>query len=230
MHRSALVGLTALALGCGRIGFDPLADTNLRAWYPFDRDDLARARDESGSGLDAECATPVCPALVPGRIGTAREFDGLQALVATGSTSLDGLSAFTVALWVRPSSGAVTALSKPQVAGPGASWEIVASTDTVWFCSDGDPSPAGEECIQLAFDLSSRWHHIAGTWDGSTKTLYVDRSQAAEAPAEVAFDGSDVVIGSDREDGMLSTAFIGAIDDVRIYDVALSAREIAALP
>jgi len=47
--------------------------------------------------------------------------------------------------------------------------------------------------------------------------------------AAISFDDSDITIGSDVDAGMLVDPFNGLVDDVRIYNRALSANELMAL-
>jgi hypothetical protein len=75
----------------------------------------------------------------------------------------------------------------------------------------------------------NNWHRIGLVWDGLRRTLYVDDILVAEDTQqglESSIDGLNIGTGKDIEPG---TYFSGMIDDVRIYDVALSAEEIAAL-
>ncbi len=74
-----------------------------------------------------------------------------------------------------------------------------------------------------------QWHRIGLVWDGSRRTLYVDGVVAAQdtqtAPAGSAnglFFGCGKAMGA-------GTFWSGLIDDVRIYNVALSADKIKAL-
>ena len=77
---------------------------------------------------------------------------------------------------------------------------------------------------------SKQWTHLAGTWDGVTKSLYVDGVLRATAESEgVAFDANDIVLGADRDAGALANPMLGALDDVRIYDRSITAEEVALL-
>ena len=76
----------------------------------------------------------------------------------------------------------------------------------------------------------NQWHHVAGTWDGATVRVYVDG----------VLDGSKAFFGT-LQSGQTNRAFLGRsetsspgyfdglIDDVRFYDHALTAVEIATL-
>jgi hypothetical protein len=75
------------------------------------------------------------------------------------------------------------------------------------------------------------WAHLAGVWDGTTRTLYVNgTSVASEATPQPRADiGHNTAIGRPgvyHDPGMY---FNGRIDDVRIYNRALSSMEIQSL-
>lgn len=76
---------------------------------------------------------------------------------------------------------------------------------------------------------AGEWHLIVGTYDGSTMRLFVDGVQAAERPAtgDITPTSSDLMIGRNSENGL--DFFQGTIDDIRIYNRALSSAEIAEL-
>ena len=87
------------------------------------------------------------------------------------------------------------------------------------------------------------WHHVAVTVDGSGNSLYIDGAKVAAAninygPGDSAsstyflddVDDVDVVhIGVTGESGGYAYDFNGLIDDVRVYNRALSAADIAEL-
>src|SRR5690606_16948758 len=73
------------------------------------------------------------------------------------------------------------------------------------------------------------WVHLAATYDGETMRVYVDgeedNSRAFERTA-IASNGSPLAIGRDLGG---AGSFTGALDDVRIYNAALAAADIAQL-
>ncbi|MBP7053251.1 MAG: PASTA domain-containing protein [Phycisphaerae bacterium] len=70
------------------------------------------------------------------------------------------------------------------------------------------------------------WHHVAGTFDGSTICLYIDGTLDAFSPTSgpMATNSYPVLIGENAE--QRSRYWHGLIDDVRLYDVALDAQGI----
>jgi hypothetical protein len=73
------------------------------------------------------------------------------------------------------------------------------------------------------------WHRISFVWDGSNITLNIDSIAVAQDMRE-SLEGSGVGLYIGTGKAMApGTYFSGLIDDVRIYNVALSAEQIAAL-
>lgn len=75
---------------------------------------------------------------------------------------------------------------------------------------------------------ADRWYHIATTWDGSKIVLYlngVKEAENSEAPSYVRDDSKPLWIGGVPRTGTAT----GYVSDVRIYNRALSADEIATL-
>ncbi len=70
------------------------------------------------------------------------------------------------------------------------------------------------------------WHHIAGTYNGTSLSLYVDgnRTTTVNASGSITINSAPLSIGS-----VLNSYFNGTIDEVRIYDRALSAEKISDL-
>lgn len=75
------------------------------------------------------------------------------------------------------------------------------------------------------------WHRIGFVWDASCRHLYVDGVEVAKDTAPLsslqeAYGGLYFGVGSTLAPG---TYFSGLIDDISIYNVALSSDEIEAL-
>jgi len=80
--------------------------------------------------------------------------------------------------------------------------------------------------IDSAANLTDNtWHYIAGTWNGSTMTLYVDEETPVtiSKSGTITYDTDDLFIGSRLGTGEY---FDGLISDVRLYDRALTSDEV----
>ena len=76
-----------------------------------------------------------------------------------------------------------------------------------------------------------KWHHYAGTWDGTTFTrnLYVDGSLGATTTGSSLYtlpSPSSLAIGSRYNGAAVGSFFTGTIYDVRIYNYPLSQPEV----
>jgi hypothetical protein len=71
------------------------------------------------------------------------------------------------------------------------------------------------------------WMLVTGTWNGTTASLYINGSlSTSTAFSGLTYGTSNLGIGADPGGG---NSFSGLIDEVRIYNRALSAAEVAAL-
>jgi hypothetical protein len=223
----------ACASGCGRIDFgDDLAGLTVR--FSFDGPPTAGV-DDSMSGLAGTCLG-TCPTPVPGHHGQGYQFNGTTDCIDIPDHGQLDPERFTLAVWATQAHDGATApalthIAKQLGAGVNDSWELEAGPNfgEAFFTSDApdflmlySPDHAVE---------ADRWYHLAATWDGVTKRLYIDGvlSVEAAAPAPGAYDTSDAHIGCDSDNGSLSQYYAGILDEIELYDRALSADEIALL-
>lgn len=93
----------------------------------------------------------------------------------------------------------------------------------------------GESCVSDAAVNDGTWKHAAATFDGETLRLYLDgrlQRQTASAPGPIRADGRELVIGlnaSDPRPGETGQSFGGRLDELMIFNRALSEPEIQAL-
>ena len=79
--------------------------------------------------------------------------------------------------------------------------------------------------------VSNAWYHLVVTYDGTTETMYTNGVIAASASATYAPDALSPLLigtGTDLPAGNGGSEFSGAIDDVAIYNTALSQAQIQA--
>jgi len=101
---------------------------------------------------------------------------------------------------------------------------------------DGKPavemSPGNEiGVLRAQFDFKpGKWYHLAGTYDGSTARVFVDgvaiHSEALSGAMQI--DQSELLIGRGEPSYSSGEYFDGALDNIRIWNVARSAGEIQA--
>lgn len=180
---------------------------------------------------DGTCATASCPTPVPGRLGTALDFDGAGHFIdVPPSPPLETTAGFTATVWVNhagTNSTPVCAISKPVGTIGHNSWQICVDGGdrVVIYVFDGGPREVYATTLTVG-----QWHHLAASWDGATLRGFVDGvAQVSLSTATIVFDGDGLVIGGDRDGGQPFALYPGAIDDVRLYGRALAPMEIDAL-
>ncbi len=81
-------------------------------------------------------------------------------------------------------------------------------------------------------DWANKWHHIAGTYDGTNLTLYLDGKEVASTKCSfgIVSGPNPVGIGADltydAQNPNVPATFKGSIDNVRIYNKALTLKEL----
>ncbi len=169
---------------------------------------------------------------VEGKVGQAFSFDGVDDYVKINySDSLNITQKITVEAWIKWDSNTFKdagILIKHNVGEAG-------NGDYELRLDDGLEGVAfrivNEYDALISTDYikisAGRWYHIAGTYDGTSIKLYVDGVLKSEKTTSGAIRGSssNVFIGS-RWQGGPGATFNGLIDEVAIYDRALTADEI----
>ena len=77
------------------------------------------------------------------------------------------------------------------------------------------------------------WHHVATTYDGARLRVFIDGKAAGSKAitGRTCVSGQPLAVGAKNAPakGLLEAFFDGRMDDVRIYNRALSATEIGQL-
>ena len=153
-------------------------------------------------------------------------------------------SAFSLCAWVYVTDGGTQRFLTKWDTNNNREWEFRFTADETLRIGlyDEDESAPGQRGLTTDAALSVGWHHVAATYDGrggdsadEGLSLYVDGSPIAASPAKsgsyVAMEnlGADVAIGAGLATGATTSIFEDKVDEVKIFDKALSAGEIAEL-
>jgi hypothetical protein len=216
-------------------------DANLVGWWKLDEGDGNFAEDSSDNDHHGTLETnDVDVYWVSGHDSNALEFSGGRVRVPD-HPDLKVLDEVSVCAWIYYSEQQDSARVVVKGADNKECYEIeVSSSDSLYFMvRDGNDYDAGEDeyeryAAESNEDTLDRdeWVHVAGTYDGDTVKCYINGEVAAEnndanAVLYLCQDTNDLAIGNMSDDDR--APFVGTIDDVRIYDYALSAEEVGYL-
>jgi hypothetical protein len=224
----AVNGVMTDAQGVATIRDDDVqAAPALVAAYGFEEDAGAVIFDASGFGHSGTISGAT--RTLSGRFGRALRFDGINDLVTVAdSTLLDLSAAMTLEAWILP--GDVRQNWRPVLVKerPGG------YTYAMFASSNGNvPSGAIETATGTTQTrgpsrlITGTWTHLAVTYDGVLLRLYVNGLQmsARAVSGNILTSSGALRIGGDLAGGEY---FEGFIDEVRIYNKALTAGEIQA--
>lgn len=206
------------------------APVGLVSWYAAD-----------GNGLDSRSRNNGTPqngaTFGAGQVGQAFSLDGSDDRVTVGNPSnLNfGTGDFSVQAWVRTSFLGGTfsdfILSKMSV-GNDVQFYLTYNAGSTGFpiftMGDGSTTSSAFGTTNLA---DGNFHHLAGVREGTTLRLYVDGVQVGTATTPSLFNASssnNVVIGG-RDNTDFDPFFNGTIDEVQLFNRALSSAEIQGI-
>jgi hypothetical protein len=163
-----------------------------------------------------------------GFYGRALSFDGQDDWVTVAdSASLDLTTGMTLSAWVKADAlGANWRTVVIKERSDQLAYALYANTDagkpSGHVFTDRDNGLAGP--VGLA---EGGWSHVATTWDGSTLRLFVDGAEAASMPLtgpSITSTGALRIGGN----AIWGEWFDGQIDEVRVYNRALTPAELLA--
>ena len=199
-------------------------DPNLVGAWGFDETSPTTVADVSGRGNNGTISGAT--RTTTGKFGSALTFDGVNDMVTVpDSASLDLTNRATLEAWVNPSalgSAWRTALLKEQTGQ--LVYALYANNDVSrpsgHLYTSGDLFASGTAPLAL-----NAWAHMAMTWDGTTQRLFINGAQVGSQPVSGTLVNS---AGALRFGGnsVWSEWFSGQLDEIRIYDRALTQTEL----
>jgi len=226
------------------------------ASYRFNECTGTTAHDESGNGNNGTinlgsggsqtqagtCASPTDGTGAwyngrTGKYGASLNFDGVDDYVQLGTAPyFNSNNPFTLSAWVYSSSYPSSIASIVGTAVQASPW------DGIWFYLDhGKPyfilqsaNGASSWAYSSAALSAGNWHHVVATYDGSGSSdgmnLYVDGVAPAITKSRMVLGTItqyNWVIGADSTH--TADFFNGQIDDVKIFNYALTSQQVANL-
>jgi hypothetical protein len=211
--------------------------TGLVGHWPLDNGSGTTATDVSGNGNDGTLQN-MDPATdwITGVIGSyALDFDGADDFVdlfSPGILRLDG-SSMTVSAWIR-----VNSFTEPfhtVVSWGDDTWRLhrAGLSNTIRFGINGYSNPPSGGVSGTTDVTDGQWYHIVGVFDDLANELSIYTNSIRENVSSYNYSIGDTSVSGVRigHNAMRSgdRHWNGSIDDIRIYNRALSDCEVQAL-
>ena len=218
MHLRLLLITVGLA-----IGLQPWAcQADLVAHWTGD----STAADATANGHDGSVSGAT---YTSGVFGNAFSFDGVDdQITVAANADLEPIE-FSISMWVRAGLENHIRLLADSTHGSGSSgWamQINAANNIGFAFGNGSSYP---EVITASLLGDGNFHHYVATLDGTNMRMYVD----SVAVGILAYSGTPLPSGGNIQIGNTSTisnrAFEGALDDIRIYNEALTQSQVTSL-
>jgi hypothetical protein len=224
-------GVIQVFTSCGRGAYSPsqfistgCLTTGLVGWWPAELD----AKDISGNHHDGTLENGTS-FTYPGESGAAFSLDGVynDVLVSNSSGAFNSTSAMSIEGWIKTTKTSEYIATRYEVSFYLAVG--ITSPHTLAFWLNGVTSSWVNGVTPVD---DGAWHHVAATYDGASIKLYVDgnldASVAGSGTIPTGVDG--VTIGSRYPYPVVSpTRFAGSIDELAIYNRALTRQEVGSL-
>lgn len=216
-----------------------MPENGLVAYYPFNNGSM---NDESGNSNHATNNEATLIADRRNATYSAYYFNGTNAWLNTPMVQYSG-GGYTVSAWVKPEFTAnqeyVILQNRGTTPGSGRSFTLhyQYSTGRWGFALDGDGIYIGK---QAPSPNTTNWIHVVGVWSGGTSAFF-NSNQFKVYVNGVLLSANSIDIGGANRDSIGSgtvaiglhqawnSYFRGAMDDIRIYNRALTDAEVQSI-
>ena len=216
-RKLALLASFVLLLSVALTSQVDAARPHLIGWWKFDGD----TRDYSG--LDNDGIAVGNPTFVPGKVGLgAIDLDGKSDYVTIDAVADDIKSNnITLSAWLKTTSDMNTEWFSCNTAG---------RDDVIKFVIQGTKAAFRIEGVFASSTTAvndGQWHFLALVLDGPTGYVYVDGVEENSDDTDHTFSADDLwSIGQEWDSGGPGAHLAGTLDDARIYDGALTTKEV----
>ncbi len=200
----------------------PSPPPELVAAYSFNEGSGSTVADASGNGNTGAISNATWTAA--GKYGDALVFNGQNSLITVSDAASLHLTAMTLEAWVNPSE--VSSAWRDVIYKGNDNYFLEVTSNPGGYPAGGATLGGSAVVTYGTADVPvNSWTHLAATYDGSTVRLYVNGALVSSQShsGNIAPSSRPLQIGGD---GILGQFFKGTIDEVRIYNTALTQSQI----
>jgi regulation of enolase protein 1 (concanavalin A-like superfamily) len=229
VRKAGSLSLLLMAALCGAAGAD------LIAYYPLNEGQGTKTADATGNGNDGTLSSGV--EWVAGVKGGAVRFDTAGERIVIGPIDPTAKNnAMTLAAWINWQ-GRNHSIAQQGIIGKRLGWSTTGDT-IKWFWQT---NPAGDLLFRADFSgggtsfgwgnallvpYANEWAHVAVTWNKGAGVQYINGKQVSTGDTTFRDSASATPVTIGCVDSTNTETFVGIIDEVRIYDTALTAAEL----
>lgn len=220
---------------------DPASD-NLVAYYPLDEGSGNDIQDAQGSYDGTRYGFETSGnGWAAGLVGKALDFDGLDDYVLLPGSIMNDTSG-SISAWVKTTAGVASSARHIVYAGSG-NGDGYGSNDELHLSMQGDSGNPDFfiEASAMGADVNTNaagslndglWHHVVATWNGNIGMVYQDgqyRDSDNYTPVGYTCTLATLIGSHSSRTSSPERAWKGLIDEVRLYNRALTHAEITQL-
>ena len=211
----------------------PPPSTGPVGYWKLDEPSGALAADSSGNGRTGFLLNG--PLHVAGRLGEALYFNGVNEGVSIPHAAVLDAYPMTVSLWMSTTAGTLGSLVNKYVPASFGGYQVFTSGGNLcaWYFRDASNYVwDGSGCTLATPGFNDgQWHHVAFIIDASGGRLFVDGTLRMTQPWTGTPGATTTTQGLSlaQYPGTASPFLPGRLDDVRIYNRALSAADVSSL-
>lgn len=202
----------------------PARAQNLIGYWKFDENRGINASDYSGNVNNGRINGSVW---TTGKVGSALIFNGSNNYVdVTNSANFNLAKTLTIEAWIKPAStsGSYGIVGKKEWSSTLTGYHFIIHGNKLDFDAGNGKNHTVATSGALSWTTGS-WYHVAATFENGTVNFYRNGVNIASSKtvSQIANNPQDFYIGSTKS---ITYPFKGAIDEVKIYNRALSALEV----
>jgi len=204
-------------------GEPPIHDRHLVGWWKLDEGAGSTVADASGRGHNGVFAEGI-PEWVEGIHGKALRFDGASEVSIPDHADFHMEDAVSAALWAQPESDQPN-YAKLFIKQKSVEYPYALQYDTSQQIYAMVNASARFNTNPRVRNFPGEWAHLCFTYDGTALILYKDGEEVGQIAASGKLQQNNLSLSiggrldSDQD-------YIGVIDDVRLYNRALTQEEV----
>jgi len=214
-------------LGEESVFFNDVLD-DLFLYWKFDEDtSITTPYDSSGSGITGDShssqKTSSCVA------GNCFVFDGLSDHYVLATTTPFPLEDFSISLWAYASTSAGTIFDYVNSTTSASALRLSINGDALVARIVSMPGSIVTTCTTTQTNLLNQWNHVVVAKNETTTLLYINGVLAQTCLLASSSVATSTVLTLGASNAPLGNYFSGNLDEMRLYNRAISSDEVATI-